>query len=280
MPRSSETPPSGRALLVTGLRRCDGITRGCPYQATSQHHGKEQQTSIEAPAARHSGAGRNPETTPGTAPPAQTGIPRPKPHQAPHWVPACAGTTVSNECALSGGRAAPTVDHQHRHREPHAAVIPAQAGIQNPRPPLHHPPRQAPPRPTPHQAPHWVPACAGTTESSVVALAEPHRSTTAENSDPPSKPRRPSFRRRPESRTHARRSTTRPDRRPRVRRPIKRCTGYRPAPVRRIERGRAFRGLPAAAPHCEATHPANTCSVSSSASSPRKPPLWCAHSRA
>ena len=228
MPRSSETPPSGRALLVTGLRRCDGITRGCPYQATSQHHGKEQQTSIEAPAARHSGAGRNPETTPPIATPAQTGTPRPKPHQTLHWVPACAGTTVSNECALSGGRAAPTVDHRHRHREPHTAVIPAKAGIQNPRPPLHHPPRQAPPRPTPHQAPHWVPACAGTTESSVVALAEPHRSTTAENSDPPSKPRRPSFRRRPESRTH----------------------------------------------------PASTCSVSSSASSPRKPPLWCAHSRA
>ena len=91
MPRSFETPSSGRALLVTGLRRCDGITRGCPYQATSQHHGKEQQTSIEAPAARHSGAGRNPETTPAIATPAQTGTPRPKPHQALHWVPACAG---------------------------------------------------------------------------------------------------------------------------------------------------------------------------------------------
>ena len=210
MPRSSETPPSGRALLVTGLRRCDGITRGCPYQATSQHHGKEQQTSIEAPAARHSGAGRNPETTRDIATPAQTGTPRPKPHQTLHWVPACAGTTVSNECALSGGRAAPTVDHRHRHREPHTAVIPAKAGIQKPRPPQHHPPRQA----------------------------------------------------------------------SRVRSPIKRPTTCRPAPVRRIERGRAFRGLPAAAPHCEATHPANTCSVSSSASSPRKPPLWCAHSRA
>ena len=175
MPRSSETPPSGRALLVTGLRRCDGITRGCPYQATSQHHGKEQQTSIEAPAARHSGAGRNPETTRDIATPAQTGTPRPKPHQTPHWVPACAGTTVSNECALSGGRAAPTVDHQHRPREPHTAVIPAKAGIQNPRRLSQHAPKAGGQRPVPRQPPHWVPACAGTTVSNAGAFPDANR---------------------------------------------------------------------------------------------------------
>ena len=157
MPRSSETPPSGRALLVTGLRRCDGITRGCPYQATSQHHGKEQQTSIEAPAARHSGAGRNPETTPGTAPPAQTGIPRPKPHQTPHWLPACAGTTESSAVALAEPHRSTTVEHSKRPRKPKTPVIPAKAGIQNPHPVPRHTPEAGDERPEPHQAPHQPP---------------------------------------------------------------------------------------------------------------------------
>ena len=165
MPRSSETPPSGRALLVTGLRRCDGITRGCPYQATSQHHGKEQQTSIEAPAARHSGAGRNPETTRDIATPAQTGTPRPKPHQALHWVPACAG---------------------YPNMRPRLAA--------NARRPI-------------NRCTGYRPAPVRRSRTNVLypaaVLPRPLITNTATAS-----PMQSSFRRRPESRTHARRGTT------------------------------------------------------------------------
>ena len=188
MPRSSETPPSGRALLVTGLRRCDGITRGCPYQATSQHHGKEQQTSIEAPAARHSGAGRNPETTRDIATPAQTGTPRPKPHQALHWVPACAGTTVSNAGAFPdanrthkrGEQQTPPQARNTRHsgegRNPEPASGTATyargwrrtPGASSSAAPAA---RTGTPRPKPHPAPNCPPTRAGTTGSRGVAPA-------------------------------------------------------------------------------------------------------------
>ena len=118
MPRSSETPPSGRALLVTGLRRCDGITRGCPYQTTSQHHGKEQQTSIEAPAARHSGAGRIQKPRPTSQHP-----PKPAPaSEAPpnlHW---CTGLRrydgLERMCFIRRPCCPTTVDHQHRPASP------------------------------------------------------------------------------------------------------------------------------------------------------------------
>ena len=238
MPRSSETPPSGRALLVTGLRRCDGITRGCPYQATSQHHGKEQQTSIEAPAARHSGAGRNPETTRDIATPAQTGTPRPKPHQALHWVPACAGypnmrprlaanarrpinrrtgyrpapVRRSPTRALFPTPIAPTsAENSKRPRKPETPVIPAQAGIQKPRSRSHHPSRQAPPRPKPHQAPNHIPAFAGTTGSQARLPLPSHSAAPRwRTANLHRSPRRPSFRRRPESRTRIRYRDIRP----------------------------------------------------------------------
>ena len=45
---------------------------------------------------------------------------------------------------------------------PHPLVIPAQAGILNPRLLFQHAPSAAA-RPVPHYTPHWVPACAGTT---------------------------------------------------------------------------------------------------------------------
>ena len=74
------------------------------------------------------------------APPATRTAPRRgKPHQTPHWqnpVPACAGTTS----AVALFRRQSTVEQQ---TAPSPIVIPAQAGIQNPRR-FQHPPRRHP----------------------------------------------------------------------------------------------------------------------------------------
>ena len=208
----------------------------------------------QAPSARRSGAGRNPEPTPAIAPPAQTGTlrprprhalhgyrpspvrrsqakvlylatvppaaershpsassirsslprrpesrthachrttrpdrhPRPRPRHALHWVAAFAGTTVSSEGALSGDRAAPAAERSHLPAQAPSARHSAQAGIQNPRLPSHHPPRQAPAA--------EAPPCAalGTglrryDEASVVALCGACHSTTAGHTKPASK---------------------------------------------------------------------------------------------
>ena len=116
-----------------------------------------------------------------------------------HRVPACAGTTIERGCACR-------FTSQHHGGEQRISietpplVIPAKAGIQ--------PTRVAAPT-----------AALGTglrryDGSSAGAFSGVNRNHKRREQQTPRKPHRPSFRRRPESRTHARCSTTRPDRQP------------------------------------------------------------------
>ena len=100
------------------------------------------------------------------------------PKQPANGSPACSATVCHRT---------PLPCPKPTHRKSHPFVIPAKAGIQNPRPPFAAHAEPGTLRPLLHHAPHWVPAFAGTT-------AWGHRSS-------PVAPHTSSFRRRPESRT-------------------------------------------------------------------------------
>ena len=204
---TTATPDSPRPAnidLCTGCRPAP-VRRGQRGRPYANHIAAPRWSTANASAqdARHSG---EPESR--NTPAASTTYPDRRPRPASSSAALGAGLRrydgLERMCFIRRP-CRPTVDHQHRHREP---IQPSfrRGRNQKPRPPQHRPPRQA----------------------------------------------------------------------SRVRSPI---SAQPRAGLRRYDESSEvalFRGLPAAAPHCEATHPASTCSVSSSASSPRKPPLWCA----
>ena len=164
--------------------------------ATSQHHRRAPNNRSRSPPARHSGAGRNPESTCVAAPCAAPGT----------------GLRQHDDTEPGGAFpsdiAAPPPEPEKPQPKPHPLVIPAQAGSEKPRVSL-------------HQPPHWVPACADTTTVSRVApFAVTSRHPGREPNNRSRSLTSPSFRRRPESRNH-------------VCCRIMRRTGYRPSPVRR-----------------------------------------------
>ena len=143
--------------------------------ATSQHHRRAPNNRSRSPPARHSGAGRNPESTCVAAPCAAPGT----------------GLRQHDDTEPGGAFpsdiAAPPPEPEKPQPKPHPPVIPAQAGIQKT-------------RLLPHHAPLWVPACAGTTTPNRVA---PLEATSRHHRRNPNNrrrsPTRPSFLRRPES---------------------------------------------------------------------------------
>ena len=163
-------------------------------------HNSPQNTAASHPA-RHSGAGRNPETTPGTATPAG------RPHhghagsRAPSAAPKAALDTGLRRydglsvvlvggrdkgrglgCISATARTRTAQQPAERRRKPPPLVIAAQAGIQKPRPAPPHPLAArttavlVPARLRQLQRPHWIPAFAGMTGLGVGWWADAARS--------------------------------------------------------------------------------------------------------
>ena len=135
--------------------------------------------------------------------------------------------------ALTKPHRSTTVKNSKPPSKPPPPVIPAQAGIQKPRPPSQHPPKPAPRVRSPtRRCTGYRPAPVRRSRTNVLypaaVLPRPLITNTATAS-----PIQPSFRRRPESRTHAGYPNMRPRLAASARCPANRRTGYRPAPVRR-----------------------------------------------
>ena len=148
---------------------------GCAFPSDIAAPPPEPEKPQPKPHRRHSGAGRNPESTSVAAPCAAlgTGLRR--------------YDDTEPGCAFPSDIAAPPPEPEKSQPNPT-------------RPSFRRRPESRKPRVLPHHAPHWVPACAGTTTLNRLRLLQRHRGTTAGTENRNRSPTRPSFRRRPESR--------------------------------------------------------------------------------
>ena len=257
MPRSSETPSSGRALLVTGLRRCDGSHVAAltePHRSTTVKNSKPP-SKPRRPSFRRRPESRNHARHRNTRPnrhPASEAPPERRTGYRPAPVP-----TVSNACAFPGSQSHPQARRSATPppQAPDTPSLPAQAGIKT-HARLSPPPAQTgTPRRSPINRRNWIPACAGTTSlkrgCSCRATCAATRWRTANLHRSPSPPvnsgakagiqnPHPCPRHTPrladERPGLIKRCTSRPERHPRPK-PTQRQTAHRPAPVRRARAG-------------------------------------------
>ena len=142
---------------------------------TAEHPQRPPPPSPQAPPARHSGEGRNPENRDRRSHHGR-GTPERPGHATPRaQTPAALGSGLRRYDGLGRAAvAAPANLHDRRPPPPppqaHPLVIPAKAGIQKTattEATTAGAPRNArdTPHPVPRHPPHWVPACAGMTNS-------------------------------------------------------------------------------------------------------------------
>ena len=139
-----ESPAAPTAALGTGLRRYDGLERRCFIWRRCRSGGR----TFASPSASsiRSSFRRRPESRTYAC----HRTTRPDRHPAAEAPPCAApGTGLrrydeASVVALCGACRSTTAGHTKPASKSHPLVIPAQAGIQNPRLPSHHPPRQAP----------------------------------------------------------------------------------------------------------------------------------------